>query len=895
MASNWHTVSVDIPQPLRDLAEGLDSLLDALLTILDIALEVLEIVKTFMVGLLDPLAAIIAAILNEIESLIQDIRQIGVYISGDLEVEYPFDTLRGGFAAYERRMVGRLVDRSDPTRPAFSSASEVLAVFLYVSVDVDAIESAVEFIDRVKAFFGLRRRPRTYTQPVGLEVTYGAPGTSIAFFGPVGEVEAPTVANVRWSMAPPTNAGSVAWPLPAPPGFLVEVSTVRDGLTLAWEAPAAPAAPDASGQQDRVFGLVSDPDGRPFRLYGGSDMLDTGDLAWTATGDTYSSPAVADDGTLKPGGIRLMAYKDSTDNVPIPVDALRRVDGRHVLQRTFFVDMSSKLLGPIGPGQPFSVRLNHEDMPYDATFVDAGQGKVRVVLADEPARTVYVRISAVTAAITGTGNPAGPSAPLWKLSQAAVTAGQRSSVRLEYDGGTGGDRGDPSSPLTLAFPGTSTQAYLDAVTAALVILVLARADLVPSLDSVGATNQNAAEAQLAAVQAAIDEAILNTAGLDAEAQTALLDSLRAQLPAAEAAVGDATPSFAMDVGGVETGLEDLGRYLVPQIVGPFAARFFKKGDIRPADFRRRLLAQCRALTNDLFARTGPLPTAVESFVVDKSRVNGVPLSEVTWADLVPGLGLTAGITILASLDPTLAAGRDPSEGVALNPVSTGVAQDVAEQLLKLGYSSVDRPPGFLESIDSTGAMGDGSADYSPVLYRQTAVSTDMVFCRNAFLDNPEVLSAASAVLNVASSPLAYTRPPGDGAWTAIRLFPQGIPPIDAFLSEIEGFIAAVLDGIRPITEMIVQYIDFVEARILELEALVRRIEALLDSILAIKVPSAAGLVVAGQGTDGILQGLVTATDKPIDSASAYGMGIVLVAGGLPTAVAELIQLLFPEG
>ena len=52
--------------------------------------------------------------------------------------------------------------------------------------------------------------------------------------------------------------------------------------------------------------------------------------------------------------------------------------------------------------------------------------------------------------------------------------------------------------------------------------------------------------------------------------------------------------------------------------------------------------------------------------------------------------------------------------------------------------------------------------------------------------------------------------------------------------------------------------------------------------------------VTGQGTDGVLQGLVSAEDKPSDSVTSYGAGMVFLAGGLPTLILEIIQAFFPE-
>ncbi len=89
-------------------------------------------------------------------------------------------------------------------------------------------------------------------------------------------------------------------------------------------------------------------------------------------------------------------------------------------------------------------------------------------------------------------------------------------------------------------------------------------------------------------------------------------------------------------------------------------------------------------------------------------------------------------------------------------------------------------------------------------------------------------------------------------------------------------------------------IAFLQARILELQSLINRLIALLNSLKAFDLPAMGGLVVTANGTDGILQALVTADNKPTDSSTAYSAGVVLLSGGLPSILIELLQLIFKE-
>lgn len=859
-------MQVQLPSTVTAVASVLDSLVGALLAVLSVVQAALDVVKAFLPGTLDPIAAIVAGLISEVEQLLGDLREIGVFVSGDLNPQHPFDELLGGFQAYERRMVARLTDRADPTRPDFSSGTTVVGVFLYESFAASDTREALAFIDRIKAFLSVDGAPQANPVPVGLEVSYGAATTSAGLFGVTSDAfsqnEVPSVANVRWRLAPPPGAGAVSWPLPAPAGFLVEVSTVPDGLTLTYVTPSARAALDGDGQQSQSFGLILDPNGRPFRLYGGLDVLDEGDLAWSASGTTYTPPSVGS-GKLVPGKTQLYAYTSSADNVPVPLAALD-VGGVPVLQKSFFLDLATVLgTNLVAPGQPFSINLRAEDMPHAATFANEVDGTVTVTVDPEPAREVYVRVSAVTkdfVAFPGSH----PYTFLWSVSQSIITAGAATGqVRLSVLPNSAA-KGDPSAPVRIAFPRPTGGVYTDAVATAIAITVLSRSDLL--------------------------------------------------------AMGTEDVSFEIDTAGEPTGLEDVGRYVVPQVAGGSAVtRFFKRTG-PPQTFRSKLLARCRILADEFLARTGPPSPTLEALIVERATVStptGVkPLGQVLWSDLDPDLG--APVTILDSLDIE-GTGSESLWGVAANPLAIG--QDEASVLARMNAQSpfpirFSRTPGFLVP-DAAAEFAlqtpfeRGSADYSPVLYDRTGVPPDvsMRFCRNIFLANPTVLTAANLVLQIAAAPIARSSRSGEGAWYAVRLFPQALPGPDSALSEILGFLASIQAGTKAVSATIEAYIDFLQARILELEALLQRIQALLDVTASINVPASSGLIVSGAGTDGVLQALLTAEDKPQDSAAAVsridasgntvrsgtcGVGVVLMFGGLPTAAVDLLNLMFTE-
>lgn len=901
--AEWGEIQVGVPDVITDLAEIIDSFAQALLAVLNIALAILQVIKAFLIGFLDPLAAIVEAIINEIEGFLNDLRQIGLYVSGDLDVEYPFDNILGGYSGYERRMIARLVDRTDPTRPDFSSRSLVIAVFLYVSVDAEGIRSIIKLLEAILRFFGQRKELNQFTVPVGLEVAYGAEGATLGSFGSMFTAlrtnqAVPNVANLRWRMAPPAAQPPVSWPLPKPDGFLIEVSTVRDGLLLAWDAPDKNAQLDDNGNQIRINGLITDPKGRPLRLFGGVDQVDFNGL-------NMATAAIGSGGNPKPGGTRVFAFKDANDNVPIPIEQLKEGD-KYLLQRTFYVSTRTGSGNPLltGPGQGFAYQLKAEDMPYNATFTLNNDGSIDVEPEDSPATTVFVRVAPVSAAIQSATDFQ------WQITEQIVTSSGQSSRPVVVDvspgDATSKDRGEPSAPLTVTFPSSSTQQYIEAITAALVVMVLSRSDLNAVSDEVleeaAALEDAVVSAQEAVTVAQI--AVASAESVVAQNDTAfnhgVLEAAQRNLAAAEKDLSVAQTQllnalpFAEDVGRQATGLEDVAKYLFPMVVGRNPAKYFKNTKVSPAEFRADLLRRCRAVANRIYQTSGNLGS-LEAVVVSNAEILIDENNGFRWSDAHPDYPDTL---ILESLDPSGTAACTNDYGVALNPYAVGVSDGER----KLLFPVTARHPGFRQSPEfqanalfdplSNGVSG-GSADLSPVVFnRSQELVSDLDYIRNVWFEFPEVYTAAAQVLAISAAPATLVRPPGEGAWIAYRLLPQGLPAIEQFLDDVLKFMRAIQAGLDSIIEVIKAYINLIEARILELQALINRINNLIQSLAAIQIPSASGLVVVTNGTDGVLAELVNSTNKPSDSASAYGAGVVILSGGLNASVASLLQAFF---
>jgi ABC-type transporter Mla subunit MlaD len=119
--------------------------------------------------------------------------------------------------------------------------------------------------------------------------------------------------------------------------------------------------------------------------------------------------------------------------------------------------------------------------------------------------------------------------------------------------------------------------------------------------------------------------------------------------------------------------------------------------------------------------------------------------------------------------------------------------------------------------------------------------------------------------------------------------------LERILDTIEKFLDGFLDGLQGLIDQIVRAIESIQARIHQLQALLETIRAYLARLRDFRLPSAAGLVAVGDGTVGLLNEFLAATNKPEDGAEAYSAGVVLVAGGLNGYLLSILTALFGGG
>jgi hypothetical protein len=529
-----------------------------------------------------------------------------------------------------------------------------------------------------------------------------------------------------------------------------------------------------------------------------------------------------------------------------------------LLANTYFV--KTGFLSKLGPGTRFTAVFNRDDLPLAADFEAGSEGYAEIVSGSERVPdNYYFRVRAVDDDyVDGLGISSAPlSAPvsLYPYAYKPYTVFRDTLIQAvngkftsETDEHTGWEHMTPASGAGVAeFPTAPQVEYIQGVMAAMAVAILVRADLTEATD--GTFNNN---------------------------------------------------TYA---NGQSTGLEGAARDLMAWY-GISPSWFRGRNPIR---FRNKLKRALLRIASDLQDRASP-PDSVAQSLSGATNL----LLDFKWSVLDSDY---PELTILESLgiaSPIPTGAYDDSKGIGGNPMCRSHPATLLEKVYRRDGGPTRTPyyvkdPGPTNEDIGKWLMDMGSGDTSPIIYvdARTFVGGEGVltlgenkaeFIRRELMEDPAgqlVLLYASTILQLAAA--SVSRPTGDTKWIALRLMPNSLPEADRILENLDRFLQGVLDGLEGIIDKIIAYIEAIQARIYQLQALLQMIRALLRSIEMVQLPSASGLVLVDSGTAGLVQGLVGSTNKPSDSATDYGGGLLIVSGGLPTVLLEILQALFGGG
>ena len=473
----WVTIQPNLDpiiEPINAVVEQIDSVLSFLIAVLNIVSAILDIIKVFLVGLLDPIRPIVEIIIALIRNIINDLRQMGVYMTSDKNLfQAPFEDLVGGYDAYERRMLARLLDSTDPNRPNFSTSSAVLALFAYVSAE-DAV-FLIKLIFKIIGFFGDNSpaNTRIYPTPTTPSILFGPQGT-LNFRNLSKSLSAETVPDsisINWQQ--PTSGKLFT---PAPKGFLIHVSTLPDGFNVLVKRPKSEQSSEVEDISSEFLVGINPTTGGPLKLYGGVCDLGTGqrvqDFDRLETDDEH--------------GVKLLLTIGQNTPPFEPSLIAAEGDDPPIGGATYFV--KAGFFNRMGGNQSFTAFLKKEQLPYGMSVSANADGSslINVVTTN----TYFVRVTALSGEyVENIGiDSAPPAAPvligkdnlhLYNFNYEGILA--QKSGRAIFPDPPGPEIPfeeftSPSSPAQVAFPSASMKGYITAVQSAVIVAILCRID-----------------------------------------------------------------------------------------------------------------------------------------------------------------------------------------------------------------------------------------------------------------------------------------------------------------------------------------------------------------------------------------------------------------------------------
>lgn len=848
MAETWidlrNNADVKIPgdllEPINDAIDAINTAIDVVRFQLEVALDILKAARAFLLAFLDPLVQIINLIIAIIRQLYEEIEAAGIYLNGDWDIISPDMRLfQGGYKEFERRMVARLTDPRDPTRPQIPSATRVWAVFLYLGVDFSEIYRLVQLLQQLLRLFRIPGIPKeNLGQPINLSVKYGVSGLPdfIQDFAEAVIGQRVTEYDEQKEIVPTLDTATLSWEMPKQPqrqginlpnnppsGFLISVSTLRNGIQVAYDRAVSDAPkstnPDGTTSQKRETGKVAaaDSNGPPLVIYGGVDQLQINE-------DVYYNNTMEGAGRVSDGSPRVYGTTGGkNDETPIPLDQLINGETRY-LQRMFYISLGEMLgipsddwfsvsanflveLSSFLLTYPYSYKLRAEEMPKAAVFEEE-DGKLTLNEDVDPPTTYYVRIAPVSKNIRSETD--------FQYILAATNmrvSGQRGVAPLaSFSNGdetvnpAPKDVGPWSAPIEVSFPLSGAQEYLTIVASALAVVILSRSDVPVSTENVFVEGS------------ARRKTDLETFG-DRVAKV----------------LGSSPDTFFSFSGQAAGATSDLFR------------------------FRKQVYDAVNREAEKIYKQTG-LNFTLSQAIIEAGQV----LLTWKWSDTTfratlgnqtvsPDTFVFPEKTIMQSLRD-----RQTTYGLARSPSSAGV-YNTGRAPLGIGAA-----PGFFEN--SRGVSSVANAPGILVYENNNINNKTVVYARNLIPN--EVYQAAASVLGLAVPPA-----PGElqGQWISFRLI-ELFPELGKYVEMVISWLEGLKEGLKNIVDSIIRYIDFLEARILELMALLQRIDALGDLLFTFEVPGFEVLFVSTRGSDGLLADFITAEGKPDDSEALSGEG-----------------------
>lgn len=886
--ADWKTLQVEVPATLTAPIEAVGKVSSAVAAAADAAGTITKLATTLVDSVVDPTRVVSDLIRTELEGLAQDIHRAGGYVTGDWGLaRFPFEEIRGGYGAYESRMVGKLLDQNDPTRPAFSDSSSLTALFFFTQV-VDPTEME-------KVLWGLQSLAGLFRQ----SLTQGGwgPVRNIQVGPEPPDSEAPLGFRVRWESDPT---------LVPPGGFAVLVTTDPDPLRVELTFPD-PSVPGPSTPQNPQW--VLDPLGVPLRIDAVQAQL------------AESPHMVPDGGKLDATKPQLVLKTGAGRSVSaIPFQKSTRPLG----QALFF--LSSAMTAALAPTGHFSLVIRHQDLPLSWSSIQtdgvdqikpggvASQVYIRVVacpagVADKQSDWTYNPDSAVSKAIA-------KQPPQAELPSGVVPAGF----------------GSWSSPVTYRIPSVSGRNLQETLQAALLIYLMTRPDLPirPEKAIGGALIPTGLESLHPLCTDLLGPNLIGWSGLTGQDPKAYRAQVwdRTVVVARDLVDRSALPARTIESLLSRSRLLTTIRVvdLVKQSGEGLAADLLTQAGLGEATildlFRPHEDQTERAYREWIQQGLQGIPPQVPDpislhptcGVVPSAYSAGIPQGDAGRGVLIPGIvRVRAPHFPSGDLPPSAQIVMDyiePEDApIAIKTAIPGVAALYRRYLREDGSVKVpQREVQQFRDLLTQPVSTLSQVGWVPLL----AVRSDLVFSylktnptgiydpkrssgsgllclRSMLCQQADLISQTNLILSLLT-PVA-SRPVAQGAWNTVRVA-EITPGLDLALQTASDWLGSVSISAGGAQDAARQYGKAATQTAQQARALTDQLVTMTQNVLGnpIPLPNLSVLVCTGRGTGGIVQALLTATGKPPSPAGAYAAGACLVLAGIPGIFFDILGI-----
>jgi hypothetical protein len=241
--TDWRSVQTpkkpEIYKDLEDIQAKSDKIFKVVTTTLEVARSVLVFVQSLL-GLFEPpILILLGQIIETLEDLKADLLKAGLYWTWDRDVKVLFSEpqkLMGGYPAFEERMVAKLTNELDRTRPDFTSSTDVLALTFHVGVsDVGKVIRLWKILYPLLNLFD-SKEDKSLPAPFLTQIAYYKTFAGVQIELPPQEMSRdnfPEGFRVKWDLPLPANRNPIFPSLVIPPPtFLILVSARKNPLPL---------------------------------------------------------------------------------------------------------------------------------------------------------------------------------------------------------------------------------------------------------------------------------------------------------------------------------------------------------------------------------------------------------------------------------------------------------------------------------------------------------------------------------------------------------------------------------------------------------------------------------------------------------------------------------------